>query len=72
MRCKETSVLLVNGSVTRQWLDARYFQIIQLLRGKKASKSRESNAGLVEQYLDADMGLANDIIDRLCRSTWLI
>ena len=40
------------------------FQIIQLLRGKKASKFRESVAGLVEQYLDADMGLADDITDR--------
>ncbi|KAL3158965.1 hypothetical protein ABBQ32_011363 [Trebouxia sp. C0010 RCD-2024] len=39
-------------------------QIIQLLRGKKASKFRESIAGLVEQYLDADMGLADDITDR--------
>lgn len=39
-------------------------QIIQLLRGKKASKFRESIAELVEQYLDADMGLADDITDR--------
>jgi len=39
-------------------------QIIQLLRGKKASKFREGVAGLVEQYLDADMGLADDITDR--------
>jgi len=39
-------------------------QIIQLLRGKRASRFRESIAGLVEQYLDADMGLADDITDR--------
>ena len=39
-------------------------QILQLLRGKKAAKFRESVAGLVEKYLDADMGLADDITDR--------
>ena len=40
------------------------FQIIQLLRGKQASKFRESMAGLLERYLEADMGLADDITDR--------
>ena len=39
-------------------------RIIQLLRGKNASKFRESIAVLVEKYLDADMGLADDITDR--------
>ena len=40
------------------------FQSIQLLRGKKTSNFCESVAGLVEKYLDADMGLADDITDR--------
>lgn len=39
-------------------------QILQLLRGKKAAKFRQSMATLLEQYLDADMGLADDITDR--------
>ena len=39
-------------------------QIMQLLRSKKAAKFRECVAGLVEKYLDADMGLADDITDR--------
>jgi hypothetical protein len=39
-------------------------RIIQLLRSKRAAKFRESLAGLMEKYLDADMGLAEDIIDR--------
>lgn len=39
-------------------------QIIALLRGKKAAKYRERTARLVEQYIDADMGLADDITDR--------
>lgn len=39
-------------------------QIIQLLRGKKAAKYRERTAELVERYMDADMGLADDITDR--------
>lgn len=40
------------------------FQIIQLLRGKRAAKFREASAALIERYLDADMGLADDITDR--------
>ncbi|KAK9827066.1 hypothetical protein WJX74_005350 [Apatococcus lobatus] len=39
-------------------------QIIALLRGKRAAKYRERTAQLVEQYIDADMGLADDITDR--------
>ncbi len=39
-------------------------QILQLLRGKKAAKFRQSMATLLEKYLDADMGLADDITDR--------
>jgi len=39
-------------------------QILQLLRGKRAAKFRQSMATLLEQYLDADMGLADDITDR--------
>ena len=39
-------------------------QIIQLLRGKRAAKFRERTAELVEKYIDADMGLADDITDR--------
>lgn len=39
-------------------------RIIQLLRGKRAAKFRESLAGLMVRYLDADMGLAENIIDR--------
>ncbi|KAK9864861.1 hypothetical protein WJX84_007949 [Apatococcus fuscideae] len=39
-------------------------KIIQLLRGKKAAKFRENVAELVEKYIDADMGLADDITDR--------
>ena len=38
--------------------------IIQLLKGKKAAKFRQSMAALLEKYLDADMGLADDITDR--------
>ncbi len=39
-------------------------RVIQLLRGKKAVKFRENVAELVEKYIDADMGLADDITDR--------
>lgn len=39
-------------------------QILQLLRGKKAAKFRQNLATLLEKYLDADMGLADDITDR--------
>ena len=39
-------------------------QIIQVLRGKKAAKFRHNMATLLEKYLDADMGLADDITDR--------
>lgn len=39
-------------------------QILQLLRGKKAAKFRQSMASLLEKYLDANMGLADDITDR--------
>ena len=39
-------------------------RIIQLLKGKKAAKLRQSMACLLEKYLDADMGLADDITDR--------
>ena len=39
-------------------------RIIQLLRGKKAATFRQSMADLLEKYLDADMGLADDITDR--------
>ena len=39
-------------------------RIIQLLKGKKAAKFRQSMAALLEKYLDADMGLADDITDR--------
>ena len=39
-------------------------QIIQLLKGKKAAKFRHNIATLLEKYLDADMGLADDITDR--------
>lgn len=37
---------------------------VQLLRGKKAAKFRESMATLLERHVDADMGLADDITDR--------
>lgn len=39
-------------------------RIIQLLKGKKAAKFRHNMASLLEKYLDADMGLADDITDR--------
>lgn len=39
-------------------------QTLQLLRTKKAAKLRQSMATLLEEYLDADMGLADDITDR--------
>ena len=39
-------------------------KIIQLLRGKRAAKYRENVAELMEKYIDADMGLADDITDR--------
>ena len=45
-------------------MQSSHLLITKLLRGKRASKFRESIAGLVEQYLDADMGLADDITDR--------
>ena len=38
-------------------------QVLQLLRGKRASKFRQSMAVLLERYIDADMGLADDITD---------
>ena len=38
--------------------------IIQLLRGKKAAHFRQHMATLLEKYLDADLGLADDITDR--------
>ncbi|KAL3144234.1 hypothetical protein ABBQ32_14188 [Trebouxia sp. C0010 RCD-2024] len=38
-------------------------RIIQLLRGKKAATFRQSMADLLEKYLDADMGLADDMTD---------
>ena len=39
-------------------------QILQLLRGKRAAKFRQNMATLLEQYLDADTGLADDITYR--------
>lgn len=39
-------------------------RIIQLLKGKKTAKFRHTMASLLEKYLDADMGLADDITDR--------
>jgi len=39
-------------------------QILQLLRGKRAAKFRQNMARLLEKYLDADMGLADDVTDR--------
>ncbi|KAL3142413.1 hypothetical protein ABBQ38_002748 [Trebouxia sp. C0009 RCD-2024] len=39
-------------------------RIIQLLKGKKAAHFRHHMATLLEKYLDADMGLADDITDR--------
>ena len=39
-------------------------RILQLLRGKKAATFRHNMAILLEKYLDADMGLADDITDR--------
>lgn len=39
-------------------------RIIQLLKGKKAATFRQNMATLLEKYLDADMGLADDITDR--------
>ncbi|KAL0040252.1 hypothetical protein WJX77_001521 [Trebouxia sp. C0004] len=39
-------------------------QILQLLKGKKAAKFKQNLATLLEKYLDADMGLADDITDR--------
>ena len=39
-------------------------RIIQLLKGKKAAHFRHHMASLLEKYLDADMGLADDITDR--------
>lgn len=39
-------------------------RIIQLLRGKKAATFRQSMADLLEKYMDADMGLKDDITDR--------
>lgn len=39
-------------------------RLLQMLRGKRAAKFRESTAALVEGYVDADMGLAEDIVDR--------
>ena len=39
-------------------------RLLQMLRGKRAAKFREGTATLVEGYVDADMGLAEDVIDR--------
>ena len=39
-------------------------RLLQMLRGKRAARFRESTATLVEGYVDADMGLAEDIVDR--------
>ena len=39
-------------------------RIIQLLKGKKAAQFRQNMATLLEKYMDADMGLADDITDR--------
>lgn len=39
-------------------------RIIQLLRGKRAAHFRNNIACLVEQYIDAKLGLADDITDR--------
>ena len=39
-------------------------RIIQVLKGKKATKFRHNMATLLKRYLEVDMGLADDITDR--------
>ena len=39
-------------------------RIIQLLKEEQAAQYRQNMASLLEKYLDADMGLADDITDR--------
>ena len=38
-------------------------RLLQMLRGKRAARCRESTAIMVEGYVDADMGHAENIVD---------